>query len=157
MEVALAYVGPRDNIVVSGDVPYELGGPTLEELMEEHLIDNGFRRESIITRPGGVDTFSQAQIFCSSLPKNEEIVVVSSNWFLLRAKPVYRRHAKKNGRSVKFISISRTGGLITWTTYIVLSAIDRMAMLVGKFDALEEHMISSNQSRRQGFKWDGCR
>jgi uncharacterized SAM-binding protein YcdF (DUF218 family) len=154
---ALAVAKKTDKIVVTGDVPYEPGTPTLGRLMSEWLIGHGILPSLVIIHKGGVGTFSEARLVCASLKSAEEIVVISSPWHIFQAKPVWERRALENKQTVRFISVQNTGGWVTWATYITLGLIIRGSILLRLERVLEDRFTDLQQKRRNGFKLNGCR
>ena len=145
-----------DQIIVTGEVPYEPCGPTLGELMQAALILWGFPEDKVSVLHYGVGTFSEARIACDAL-RGREIVVVSSPWYLFQGKPIWQRRAKENNVEISFVSVPGTGGWRTWVTYIGLGLVVRVATLLGLEKVLEDRLTASQQGRRQGFKLDGCK
>ena len=157
LEKALKLVGEGDKIIVTGDVPYELGGPTLGELMCEWLVRHGVPADSITIQKRGVGTFSEARIVSETEEKGKDIVVISSPWYLFQAKPIWQRRAREKGQNIRFISVENTGGYITWATYIVLGLLVRASILFGFDTVLESRLTNSQRSRLNGFRMNGCR
>ena len=155
LEKVVELVTPRDRIVVTGDVPYKLSGPTLGSLMSAWLADRGIPRYLITVLKGGVGTFSEARRACTG--SQVPITVVSSSWYLFQARQIWRRRAWENGREINFISVKNTGGWRTWVTYVALGLIIRTLTALGFEATLESCLTRTQESRREDFKFDGCR
>ena len=157
LERTLTLVVEGDKIIVTGDVPYELGGPTLGVLMSEWLVKHGVPLGSITIQKGGVGTFSEARIVSETEEKGEDIVVISSPWYLFQAKPIWQKRAQENGQNIRFISVENTGGLMTWAMYIAIGLLVRVSILFRLEVVLESRLTNSQRSRRNGFRMNGCR
>ncbi len=162
LRVAILAADPDigDAIVVTGDVPYELGSPTLGELMNSWLIKQDFPAENIIILREGVGTFSEARIMMDILHNHyrcyDHVTLVSSKWYLFQAKQIWRRRAKEKNIDISYISIIHTGGWRTVLTYTILGIIVRSAIMLGLESFLERRLTAQQQSRRNGFKFNGC-
>ena len=71
-----------DNIIVTGDVPYQKDGLTLGQPMKNWLLMGGVPENSISLLKGAVGTFSEARVGCELLRNERRIVVISSRWYL---------------------------------------------------------------------------
>ncbi len=145
-----------DIIMVTGDVPYQRGGRTLAELMESWLINKGVPVNEIVILKGGVGTFSEARIACNRLKSQSEMTVISSNWYLWQGQPIWRRRGKENNIKISFMSVTSTGGWRTMGIYGLIALTVHLAISLGLEGILERHMTTSQQSRRQGFTFNGC-
>lgn len=166
LTVALEKARPRrgDRIFLLGDVPYEPGSPTLSKLMYDWLTGRGVPGKFVHVINGGVGTFSGAHLSCFfirncnlSFGSGNEFTVISSPWYFFQGAPIWKRHARKHGLKVSFISVEKTGGWRTWANYIVIGLIVRGAILVGIEDFLRSIATTSQCRRTKGFKWNGCR
>lgn len=146
-----------DRILVTGDVPYVPGGPTLGKLMRDWLVANGFSAEAVSVLHGGVGTFSEARIVCELLKGEKKITVVSSSWHLFQGKPIWQRRGREKDISISFVFVPNTGGWRTVLTYTVIGIIVRAAILVGLERVLEDRLTVSQEKRRKGFTYDGCK
>lgn len=86
LQAALNAAREGDHVIVTGDVPYAPGGPTLGKLMRNWLVKSGFSTEAVSVLHGGVGTFSEARIVCELLKSKEEITVVSSSWYFFQGE-----------------------------------------------------------------------
>jgi len=148
-------------IVTGGSVPYKPEGPTLGDLMlrwlvsERHLLGN-HPKENVSILYHGVGTFSEARLACEQL-KGKRITVVSSPWYLFQGMSIWRRRARENNVNISFVSVPRTGGLRTIVLYTGIGIIVRAATFLGLEGVLERRLTASQQSRLQGFTFDGCK
>lgn len=157
LQIALNVAKEGDHVLVTGDVPYTPNGPTLGKLMQDWLVANGFPTEAVSVLHGGVGTFSEARTVCEILKGEEEIAIVSSPWYFFQGKPIWRRRRQENDINVSFISIPNTGGWRTVLTYAVIGIIVRTAILIGLERVLEDRLTMSQEKRREGFVFDGCK
>lgn len=146
-----------DRILVTGAVPFVKGGPTLAELMKNWLVERNFPATLVSVLKDGVGTFSEARIACKLLKNEREITVVSSPWYFLQGKIIWRRRAKERGIKVSFISVPGTGGWRTWITYALIGTIVRGAVLAGLERVLENRLTASQEKRHEGFTFNGCK
>ena len=157
LQAALNVAKQGDSVLVTGDVPYALGGQTLGELMRDWLVAKGFPTEVISILRGGVGTFSEARIACELLKDEEKITIVSSPWYFFQGKLIWRRRGQENDINVSFISVSNTGGWCTVFTYTVIGITVCVAILVGLERILEDRLTLSQEKRREGFTFNGCK
>lgn len=158
LRTVLSIANPaNDDVVVTGDVPYEPGAQTLGELMKEWLVRHGFPDRSVSLLRGAVGTFSEARVGCKLLRDKGEIVVVFSSWYLFYGGPVWRRRGRENGLSVSFVTVPNTGGWRTVLIYTVFGLIAHIGTLLGIERFLEERTTASQSKRVEGFTFDGCR
>lgn len=159
LHAALKMSDKGDQIIVTGDVPYKSGGlkTTLAKLMKAWLVDKGFPAERISISRDGVGTFSEARLTCELLNGVGEIFVISSGWYLFQGKPIWCRRGKENGIKVSFVPVSGTGGRRTVLLYTIIGVAVRAAILLGVESILENRLTASQESRKKGFTFDGCR
>jgi|GEM_PF-3179343 len=149
---------PGDIIIMTGDVPYSPGGPTLGELEHDWLVEHGIPESSILFSRGGVGAFSEARGTCGMLKGvTDALVLVSSGWYFFQGKPIWRRRAQENGLSVSFVSVRRTGGWRTKLLYAAYGLVVRLAICFDFDRALETRLTASQEDRRKGFTFDGCK
>lgn len=146
-----------DRILVTGAVRFSKGGPTLSKLMKNWLVENDFPATSVSVMKNGVGTFSEARIVTKLFKNEKEITVISSPWYLLQGRQIWRRRGLENGVKVSFISVPKTGGWRTWLTYTIIAVIVRAAIFFGVEKALENKLTASQEKRREGFTFDGCK
>lgn len=157
LKTAISVIKKDDRIIVTGDVPYKLGGKTLGELMKNWLESRKFPEKSISLLKGAVGTFSEARISCELLKHEGEIVVISSRWYLFSGGLIWQKYGRDNGVSVSFVSVPNTGGWRTILTYIIFGLIVRLSATLGLERVLEEYITASQDRRREGFTFNGCR
>ncbi len=145
-----------DYFIIAGDVPYEKGSKTLSELSWEYLVHKGIVDKRIRNLKGGVGTFSEARILCNEY-KGEELVIVSSSWYLFQAKPIFKKRAKENNIKISFVSIKNTAGLQTWITYICLGILVRITMIFMLDKYFEKIMAGWQKVRVDSFAFNGCK
>lgn len=149
----------EDRIIVTGDVPYVPDGPTLGKLMQKWLLKRRVPESAVSILLGGVGTFSEARIACEYLRNEKEVTIISSSWYFLQGKPIWRRLARENNIKVSFISVPNTGGWRTVLTYMIIGAVVHIAFFVGLGleRVLEKFLTASQTKRRKGFTFDGCK
>lgn len=157
LRAAYNTVKEGDQILVTGDVPYAPGGPTLGKLMRDWLVSGGLSAKRISILDNGFGTFSEARIVCARLQEEKAITVISSHWYFFPGKPIWLRRGRDNGISVSFLSVPGTGGWRTWLAYAVIGVIVRAAISTGLERILEDRLTASQEKRREGFRFDGCR
>lgn len=157
LQKALELYKAGDRILVTGDVPYSPGEPTLGELMQTSLLQaGGIYKAEIFVLKGGVGTFSEARLACEFLKHTPEITVISSPWYFWQGELIWSQRAKEKGIKINFLPVMTPGGLRTKLTYGLIAATVYTATLLGLEEVLEKIMTASQQSRRQGFKLNGC-
>lgn len=155
LKAAHRLMRPTDRILVTGPVPYKLGGPTLADLMKAYLCARGVPEDRVERLQSGVETFSEARAVCER-HGGAEIVVVSSRWYFFHGMPIWRRRARENKVKISFHSLSGTGGWKTTALYAAIGLVSRTATLLGLERVLEKRLHESQQVRKQGFTMNGC-
>ncbi len=155
---ALELLTPGDILLLSGDVPYAPEGSTLGGLMHEWFVQNGIPTTSLCVVRGGVGTFSEAREICAVAPYvgTQEIVVVSSDWYVFAGKAIWRRRAKEHNLTISFVSVPHTGGMQTRLLYGIIGIVLRSGIAVGLEKPLEQLFTSVQKKRVEGFTFDGC-
>lgn len=156
LKKAIQISSGNDHFLVTGDVPYKSGGSTLAEIMRNWLIHHGVAKSNIAILHGGVGTFSEARLACESVKKDEEVVVVSSAWYFFQGRIIWRRRAKENHLNLSCETIENTAGWKTFLTYAILGLVVHISIFLGLESVLENKLTASQQSRKQGFKLNGC-
>lgn len=158
MYATLAMLESGDIIMLSGDVPFALGGPTLGSLMHDWFIQNGVEAMALCLLRGGVGTFSEARRACQMAPQIgvRKIVLISSDWYLFAGKPIWRRRAKENNLDISYISIPNTGGMCTQLIYWAIGAVVHTGIALGLERPLEQFFTSIQKGRARGFSFKGC-
>lgn len=158
MHAALNALQAGDILLLAGDVPYEPNGPTLGMLMQEWLVHNCKREIHPHLVRNNVGTFSEARAITLSAAElgRDELVLVSSDWYLFAACAVWRRRARERNLRVTFIPVINTGGLRTWSLYIVIGLVIRAALLIGLERPLERFFTAMQSKRKKGFTLNGC-
>jgi len=159
LRIAFNIADNNDHVLVTGNVPYTQDKPeiTLAKLMKDWLVSKGFPSGNISVLHEGVGTFSEARMTCALFQEAKEIIIVSSPWYLFQGKPIWRRRGKENGIKVSFVPVSGTGGWRTVLLYTITGVAVRMAILLGVESILENRLTASQESRKKGFTFDGCR
>lgn len=157
LQTAINTARREDHFIVTGNVPRATDCPTtLADLMRNRLILRGIPSFKISKLLEGVGTFSEARAACSIL-KNEEVVVVSSSWYLFAGKKVWQRRALENNIKISFVAVPKTGGWRTVITYFVYGIVIRSVIVTGFEKSFEETMTASQSKRLEGFTFNGCR
>ena len=157
LQTTLDIAKEGDRILVTGDIPFTPGSPTLGKIMQGWLLANGYPTEAVSVLRGGVGTFSEARITCELLKDEKEIAIISSSWYFFQGKPIWRRRGRENSISVSFIFVPKTGGWRTVLTYVVIGIIVRTMIILGFEKTLEDRLTVSQEKRREGFAFNGCR
>lgn len=143
------------HFVVGGNVPYEKGGPTLQQLMKEWLLRHG-AVDALFN--SGTGTFSEARETLKDIAirPGVNIVVVSSDWWLWSGAPIWRRFGRPYGRKVETLAVRGTGGWRTRLVYAAYAAVVRASFLLGCSPFVEKHLNRMQAKRLEGFTWNGC-
>lgn len=156
LEAAQKAVTEDDSIMVTGDMSYELGGPTLGHLMADWLRLSGFTG-NIIMLHGGVGMFSEARLVCNIL-EGKEVTVVSSSWYFVYGRLIWEMRALEKDIDMYFISVPKTGGWRVRLVYFALGVIVDAVIFVGLGQILEDYVFTKfQQKRRKGFTLDRCK
>ncbi len=145
-----------DRVIVTGAVPFGIGGPTLARLGKGWLLKKGLAPSSVSALRDGLETFSEARHVTRQLKNEKEITVVSSSWYLFNGGPIWSRRGLENGLKIKFISVPKTGGWRTKVRYGMIGTIVRIAHLLGFENMLERRVSASQEWRRGGYKSSCC-
>lgn len=145
-----------DQVVVTGDMPFQPRGETLGQLMRSRLVMCGFPESSTFLLRGGLGAFSEARIACETLKEYGAISVISSDWYLFYARPIWKIRARENKIGISFVPISGTGGWRTRLLYTGFGVLVHLALVLGLEGSLEKLAEAKQASRREGFKFDGC-
>lgn len=143
--------------MVGGNVPYEKGGPTLQQLMKKWLMDNGIEEYRVIFNEG-TGTFSEARESIRAIAANggKKAVVVSSDWWFWSGAPIWRRFASPYSLEVETLGVRKTGGWRTRLTYAVYAMIVHASFLLGTSSVVERRLNAMQAKRLEGFDWNGC-
>lgn len=144
--------------VVIGDVPYEKGGETLEQMGQRYLMNRGVGKERIVFG-GGFDTFSQARSTTEkikSLHAAHQFFLFISDWYLWVCARVWSKRAEEQELRVDFIPIQGTGGPRTRKTYSIYGCLMDTCFMIGREALLEKIMTKRAEARKHGFTWDAC-
>lgn len=150
---------PGDRIFLLGDVPYEVGSKTLTDLGREYLETRDIPPEAIIIT-GGFDTFSSADATLAYVSKSkldiEDIVLISSTWYLWVLVPVWRNTFKGTDIPITTERVTGTGGWRTHGIYAAYTGIVYICLTCGLLPAFKKHQLRIRKRREQGFTWQGC-
>ena len=143
--------------MVGGNVPYEKGGPTLQRLMKEWLVECGVEKYRIVFNEG-TGTFSEGRESTRMLTAlyADKVFIVSSSWWLWSGMPVWRRFAKEHGLKIEATAVQKTGGWRTRLTYAAYAAVVYTAFLFGVSSFVEARLNAMQAKRLEGFTWNGC-
>ena len=157
---AIEIARPGDDILMTGHVPYEIGGPMLCDLMYELAIKEGFPCSRVYRISGGVDTFSEARLICESPEAkvdHDEAVIVTSLWYWFNGDVIWEARAKENHVPISVELVPNTAGMRPWLIYIPLGVATGLSF-AGGFDSwYEQQVVAKNQDRNNGFTLNGCR
>lgn len=152
-------------IILTGDVPYQAGGPTLAALMRSHLVLGGFSGPILIAE-GGTGTFIEPRLVTElvrRLPAEfhglDQMIVVASEWQLFAGMPFWEREASKYGLGLDYRPVSGTGGWRTRLFYRAYGLFLRAALGSGLWTRLEPRLYRLLYRHRYtgGFRLNACR
>lgn len=151
----------RTVIVLTGDVPYETGGPMLCELMRDYFIRRGFAG-TIIMAIGATGSFDEPRLVADRIavqfPGVREFTVVSSSWHLQAAKPFWKQTARQRQLHIQFLPVRGTGGWRTKLFYAAYALLIRLSRWSGVWPKIERFLRRTAYAKRYaGFQTDGCR
>lgn len=158
MHTALAIAQTDDIILLGGDVPHSLGGPTLGLLMRDWFVERGIASDRLRFVKKVYGTFSEARAACKIAKElgDEELIVISSPWYFFAGALIWNSRAKENGISLHFISVPHTGGWRTWILYGAIGLLIRTTIALGMEDMCERFFTEIQKSRAEGFTLNGC-
>lgn len=165
LEKALNLLYERDTwFVVGGNVPYERGGKTLQELMLQWFISRRVPADRVLFNKGtgtfseARETLKQIQWFCEHrrCPRGYKIYVVSSSWWLWSGQLIWKKFALAYPFTIKFFEARHTAGWRTRFTYAVFSVIVRASFIFGFSSFVESKLTAMQAKRLEGFTWNGC-
>lgn len=161
----LCYIPARGRLrlgvsfVTTGNVPYQAGGKTLAELMQNYLKDSGVSEDRIAIGRG-VGMFSEARNVTRMISDltggKKRIAVVSSDWYFWPGAPIWKKFAKERGLEIDIHCVRGTGGWRTKMTYLIYSMLVRASLLFGCANRLERIMLRLQSGRTEGFTFNGC-
>ncbi|OHA08749.1 MAG: hypothetical protein A3A44_01750 [Candidatus Sungbacteria bacterium RIFCSPLOWO2_01_FULL_60_25] len=151
-------------IILTGDVPYQPGGPTLAALMRSYLEHNGFAGP-ILFAEGGTGTFTEPRLVTrlvlrlqARFPGLDQMIVVASEWQLFAGMPFWEREASKYALGLDYRWVPGTGGWRTRLLYRAYGLFLRAALGSGLWARIEPRLYCLLYRHRYtgGFRMNAC-
>lgn len=159
----------RVTFIVTGNVPYETGSPSLAYLQKRYLMERGVSEGQIFIGEG-VGIFSEAESVMSGIkrfnPAPRGILVFSSGWYFWPWRRIWEEMSRKFDLPLRCVSVKSTGGL---RTKVIYAAYGLIFWAAGTFDKifvplfrqsilylLGELLTTLQSGRKNGFKMNGC-